>query len=494
MRRGLWFTLTECDRQRRLLLEYDRSSQTGFCILQSSYGETNALSYEANWYINTTIVVYRYSVHGAFFTIDGVGFIVNVHDDLSTAIVVNGDNIWICFIPNNFSVESFHQRTDRNHGSPVAVYIRSSIAGNNVVVDNIIGRTNGHNNAAVSERIFLTYRIVESSCISAIIGAILDDNTDLSSGFFGGVDGQAALTIAYSTAGFDSNLSIFVALIIYESFESTIDLCTIAVFINNSYVNFVVFVDRTFFRIKSERKCIVRIYNGQLAFNILFVSSIPSHNSYNGAKQRIVACNVLSGCKYHFTGLRGHMVNQSFTSSSDGDTRCPNLQAVFVNILRFSSYILAESDFIAQCNCSLRAAVFSSQSNFQILNFTKFSNVEAYSSIIFAEQRYANGVLTRYENVCNIIDGTIVLQSVNTLSLIPSESDIGRFDLGFFWPFKNIHVLSMFLNGNSISIACWFVGNSFCASYSITFFIKDFKLNSIGEQSVIPIFGEIATS
>ena len=475
-----------------LALEYNRSGQT-VSVVEWSYAEAKAFSCEADWNINTAASVHWFSVHGCFFTIDGVGGFTNSHNDLRSTIEVDGYG-FIVLIPNYFSIECFSQCTDRNHGSPVIINIWSSIASDNVVVYNIINRVDGHNNGTASEWICLTKGVFESSCIKAIIMRILNSYNNISSSFSVSIDIDIAFAVVYVltvTYNFKADLSIFVALICDVSIQGAIDLSASPIFLNdvNSYA--VVFIDRTFCRIKFQCECVVRFHNSQFTGNQLLSGSILCIYSDGSAQERFVSLYVCFGSK-SITQITSTCINYGFTvSANDEFTKitnckisiCVDYNSIFINIA--SSYInkLSKSNLIIDIDNSITEGTHISSLNVKngIFNGTKIINIERYSSIVITEKRYTYSVLTRNEVVYSGSICTDVAQSVYTT--IPVEAKIVCSNIRIIWFAHDSYILVMVCTSVAIFISVsWFASQR--TSYRIIFFVGDFKLNSIGEISL----------
>ena len=340
-------------RQTRLLLEYNRSGQAGFCIIEWGYSVAHCFSGETNWYISTIAITdYWCSIHGLFFTIDGVSFFTDGHNDFSFIIV---DGYSTCIVIKIYiSVERFSQRTDRNHSSPVAVYVWSSIANNDFIVNNIVGRTDGHNNGLILVRIFLTYSVFKSTSIDS--STSLNSYYDIHGSFFVRVNSQSALTIAYITS-FNVDVCIFIALICNISTHSTTNLTNVAICINSRNSYFVFLVGRAIVVVKFKAVSVVRIYNSQFSFNKLFVFFAECLYFNNSTQQRIISWLILISQEraIMFTVEEPSVYNSVaieaifYVSSIDLDT-------VFVNILAIYIYILTKHNFISY---SLRIIIWS---------------------------------------------------------------------------------------------------------------------------------------
>lgn len=489
MRRGLWFTLAECDRQRQLLLEYNRSGETGFAILQSSYGVAKIFSDETNRYIGTVARENWSSIHSLFFTVQSVSFLANGHHKFSVAIGIgNGLSI---LIPVNFCTKGFTKYTERNHGSPVAVYIWSSIALDYVVINNIIGRADGHNNSVFSIRIFCTEGVVQGSTIEF---AILSSNNDnnISSTFCIAVEGQFAFAVFNSIVlHVNFNISISITLICYISMERTIDLRYITISIYNTYSNFIIFTNNTAGRIERQGFVEIVLHNSEFFFNILAVFFVKYLNGDGGTYQRFICRSVWIGIKIKkIIEPAIAVINNCFAVNANSKISivCSYFDAICINIIRNNFYRLTKSDLIINSADRVVAGRVhpvsrtSNQIKNNIFYTAKFRKVESSGSCgITALKCNLHGVFTR--NQIGSLFVTNIFQSVNAIYIIPYESQFLSFQLGIFWSSntQSVHVLI----------------KSY-AFYFIAIYISDGKLNSVCKvicftNVISGIFGFVAS-
>ena len=422
----MWFTQSECDRQRRLLLEYNASGQT-ISIVEWEHVETNAFSNEADWYIDAIASIHWNSVHFAIYAVDGVTGFTNSHNDLGVTVEVNGYSA-IILIPDNFGVKSFHQCTNRNHSSPSIVDVWSSIASKYVVVHNIFGGVDGHNNSAVSEWIFSAKGVVQSCWI--YFGASLNNNYDISSSFFIRVNSDGAFT-ARDATNFYRNLSIFVALVSDPSFDGTLHLLNFTVFVNDRYRNFVVLSDRALFGTEFEGLIGVGLHNSQCLGYELLVSSVVSNNFDFSTDQRIVYWGIYRSYESTIFNVD---VTSCFTIETIVYRWSVNLDAVFVNINCINSYELTKGNLIINSYTGfirvarIFAIVMSVDVENSILNLAELSNIEGYSCIVTARKSNTNFVLTRNEIFCIGVT-TYISEGVNAIVCIPNKVEVARFEL-----------------------------------------------------------------
>ena len=429
--------------------------------------ETNAFSNEADWYIDATVIVDRYGIHVAFNAIDGVAGFTNIHDDLSVAIKVDGNNRRIVFIPNNFSVESFHQSADRNHGSPVAVDVWSSITFDDVVVHNIFGGVDGHNYGVVREWIFSTEGVFEGAIVGFITS--LNNNINVGGGFFIRIEAQSAFTIAYSSVcNINRNLGIFVALVCNECANFTIYLLNLTVFINNRYSNLVVFVGWALYRVEFKALIGIRRYHGQSLSDKLLVSSVKCNNFNFGTKERLVGRDISWSTEGAILWLR---INNSeatvetivYVLSNYFDTIC-------INIFCSNSDKLAESDLIVNGH-NVFVRVTGSPVMVRcvyikncILSFAELSCVKSYSSFVAINARKSNAYSVLTRNQISLI--TFVEQGVNAIARI-NKAEIITVEFSTCW-------LTINIDDHTVNVT----------SYFLFFIVQYFELNCISEPSI----------
>ena len=188
------------------------------------------------------------------------------------------------------------QCTDRNHGSPVAVDVWSSIASEDLVVYNIIGGVDGHNYSAVCDSIFRTEGVFEGAIVC--FSTSLDNDYDVSGGFLIRVNGQSALAVLNSMTAILSvyrDLRIFVALVSDPSIDGTFYLLNLTVSVNNGNGNFVVLADSAAVGAEFKGLIGVGISNSQGLFNELFLVSVECNNLNGGTDERFVCRDILLG-------------------------------------------------------------------------------------------------------------------------------------------------------------------------------------------------------
>ncbi len=477
------FTQLECDRQKRLALEYDGSSGA-VLIVESSYGEAHSFSSEANWYIGTIALDHCFSIHFSFFTINGVSAFINSHND-GLFVVLDGYGAVVVIVGDG-SIERFSECTDRNHGSPVAVNVWSSVHGEELLVNDILGRTDGHYNVVMSENAAITSGVVKSSCIEALVGIIFYSDTDGNFCWFRSVDGQNALTIVNIFLNINSYNCIVVALIFNVSIELTINLSFVAVSLYNGNVNIVFRVHSTFGWIEFEIEAVVRINNGQSLLNVDVFNYIKCVNNDFSTDQCFVRNFVSSGpeCTIEEIGI-----NDSFAieTISYVTSRSLNLDTVFIDILSGSSYELAKGYFIIKDEVSVGAHIMGNELYIKIYNIAKVCNIESSFCIVAAKKSYTYNILARSE---------IVFMIVTYISEGPLVADwnkmqIGRIKSGVVAAAYNTKVLSMFSLSSSFN--CYIPSSRFCrkiviTSEDIASFIKDGEFHSIGEICTVVVY------
>ena len=281
--------------RKRLALEYNGSSGA-VCVVEWGYFEAHSFSNEADWYINAITRIYWFSVHGHFSVVNSISGFTNSHND-SLFVIVDGYSLFI-LIPDNFSIERFSKSTDRNHSSPCTVNIWGSIHGEELLVNNILGRTDGHGYFMMCNSETIASGVLESSRIDTIVRCILDNNNDVCFSIFGSIYADLTFAIFYLTIikslnGYDS---IFVALIVNESaYDLTVYLCSLAIFFNNRNSYIIVFVSRPFHWIKFEAHIVVRINDGVFSGSTSSAVLCISFYSYKSTEQRFISCDILFG-------------------------------------------------------------------------------------------------------------------------------------------------------------------------------------------------------
>lgn len=246
--------------RKRLALEYNRSSGA-VCVVEWGYSEAHSFSNKANWYVGTITLDYWFSIHGHFFIVDSIGIFTNGHYD--SLIIVLDSYSTIVIVIGYSSIESFSECADRNHRSPSIVNIWSCIHFEELLVNNILRRTDGHGYFVMSSDINITRIIFKSSCIEATIGIIFNSNYNISGGSIRSINSNSTTTVGYIAIKSVYRYNcIFITLICnicgnYGSFN----LCASTVFFYNRYGYIIIFTYRAFSWIKFKTKSIVRINN-----------------------------------------------------------------------------------------------------------------------------------------------------------------------------------------------------------------------------------------
>ena len=335
--------------RKRLLLEYNRSSQT-IGAIEWGYGETETFSYETNWYIGTIARENWSSIHVEFFTVDGVSFFADGHHEFSVANNV-GDRLSI-LIPIYSCAKCFTEYAEWNHGSPSAVNVRSSITFDNVVVYNIVGGTNSHNNTAVSIEIFSTNSVFQSTSIDRTVYSI-NCNNDIYSSFFISIDVQGTFTVLHSifcSAGIERYLCILVALICNKCIQRASNASNIAIFVNDRYSYFVISIYFTFSWIESEAVFTVRINKSQIFFDKSLLASVKYLDSDDRTKQCLIGEIIYCGIEIAVSSVDSV---EYFVIALEANLNigCRDLQTIFINIYSSSLNLLAKSYLIGNSIC-----------------------------------------------------------------------------------------------------------------------------------------------
>ena len=465
----------------RLALEYDGSSGAVF-VIESGYGEAHSFSSETNWYIGTIVsaVDNGFSIHFSFYTVYAVSSIVDGHND-GLFVVLDGNGASIVVIGNS-SVERFSECADRNHGSPVAVYIWGSVHFEELLVNHILAGTDSHNYFMMSINAAITSGVRKGTSIEPFVGSIVNNDNNVYFSWLRSINSQSTFAFR-NIRSFNSNNCIFIALVCYISFHSATYLSNVTVFINNRYSYLVVFVDRTFYRIELEAIAIVRINNSQSFLNELMIGLGESGDSDGGTEQRFICCDIIF-CHKHITWCN-ISIYDSLTIKTKVYISSIDLQTVFINIFSANINILAKRYFVSNVNSSvLSTSIYCPHIKNSILNFPKFRYIKGGFCIVTAKQGYGYSVLTRDEVflfiVANVFQGVVIP--------ISNENEIPFIELRTSWLCRYIKISCMFITHSIIRyFACWFICNSINTSYRITSFISDGKLYSVGE-SVSTIF------
>ena len=378
--------------KKRLALEYNGSSGT-VCVVEWGYSEAHSFSNEADWYISTIALDYWFSIHGHFFIVDSIGVFTNSHND--DFVFVFDSYGTIIVIISYGSIESFSERTNRNHGSPCTVNIWSCIHFEELLVNNILGRTNGHGYFVMSSDVNIAKVVFKSSCVQATVTAIFNGYYDISGSVIRSINSDCAAAITYVIINaFYINLRIFIALVCYISGNDfTSNLCTSAIFFNDFNGYFVVFVNWTFNWVKFKAKSVVRINNSQFSPNSLMYGLRSCNNFNRSTNQRCISFNISLGCK---SIVCDAFINNSFTIAAKIHIICGQLDTIFINVNWIDSDSLTESYFISDINRSIGSMLISSSHvQFEALSSTIISYIEGGNCTVSTQERNTNLIFTR---------------------------------------------------------------------------------------------------
>ena len=492
--RGL-VCLVKSNAPQQLLLEYYACSCTIFYIVEWGDFEAEVFSYETNWYIGTIARKNWCSIHGLFFTIQSVGVFADGHNDFGVAYSVGYALSFL--IPVNFSAKCFAEYAEWNHGSPSIVYIRSSVAFNDFVVDEVIGRTDGHNNITASVFIFITEGVGEGGAIEFAVSSFYNE-TYVSSACCIGFHVDGCFTVANVWVYLNINVSVFVALANEGSSELTINLGKVAVCIYNSNVNGVGFTNNTLHRVYAEGFCLIVLHNSQFFFSVQTSICIVHFYSDDAANKAVVCSDVFWSNKTDPVA-----VDVSVSNSIAIDTNLQlavvvdlYFQAVFVNILRGYNNILAKSNGIIDSGDGVvissivpRSLWSSCGVKNDFLSGAKFNSGEVNSHSLFAAIVQSNTYRVVTSN--EILSSASVFQGVNASFIIPSEIEVVSIysvfaillRLSFY--FKTV---SMFARRQSGITICSSFVSEHARAYSVTAIsICDSKLNSIAQHCIASV-------
>ena len=378
-----------------LFLEYYASGQA-VCILKRNYSVAQRFSYKANWYEGTIAGKNRSSVHGLFITVYSVGLFADGHGQFSvTKSVGNGLAV---LIPMNGSTEGFTEYTEWNHGSPSAVYVWSSVAGDNVVIYNIVGRTNSHNNGGFSVRILSANSVIQSVGKNYVIAVAYTDN-DFKISFLIRVDGQLTFTISNINASWGNiNICIFYRFIEQINIESAINIYFVSISVNNRYANSIIFAGWTIGRIKFERviKDVCFINDGHFTISILTICSSEAPNS-NSATNKTVITIVHIVLDRESNSTIVYIIAYELKSCTSVAHICCNFtsQAVFVNLKNFCSVYGTVVNYFRY-----NIIVFIRKFDNSIYSLAKSCNSEGYVGSSVVIKRNANSIFTESKVTC----------------------------------------------------------------------------------------------
>ena len=394
-----------------LFLEYYASGGTVSCI-ECGYLEAKSFTNETNWYIGTFASDFWSNVHGLFFAVNGVGGFTNGHNNFGlTEGIGNGACI---VIPYYVSADGFTKSTEWYEGTILSNVWSSVFHGDNLVVYNEVRGTDGHNNAGVSQSVFFTNGVFKSLTIESI--TISYSNNDVYSCFFVGEDGQFTFTV-YCILSRNSNFCICVALICNVSiYFATYFVSEIAICINNAYSNSVIFVSVAFSWIECESIGVVCIYNSQFFFNILLSFAVISFYIDGSTNERFISNGVFCNLILIIETKASPISYNSLAIYAIFSILGRNLNTIFVDIFCFNFQIFTKCDFISDLFVLILSSTscLSIHGYIQILNGTKFSNIESSSCIVATEQGQSYSVFTWNEimffivaNIFQSIVGTI---------------------------------------------------------------------------------------
>ena len=444
----------------RLLLEYNAGGCAGGCIIEWGDFEAEVFSYETNWYIGTIARENWCSIHGLFFTVQGVGVFTDGHYEFGVAYSV-GYALSV-LIPFNFSAKCFAEYAEWNHGSPSIVYIWSAVAFNNGTVDEVIAGADGHNNIAACVFVNFTKGVGKSS---AVHFAIVSNNNYayISSAFCIAVQSQGAFAVLnFVVLNVSFYVSISVALIFYISVELTINLGNVTFFVNNGYGNLVVFVNNAGGWVEGQGFTKIVLNNGEFLFNILAVFFIKYLYGNGGTNKGVVGRFVVKSIEVEVATNPGvTIVNNSIAVYTGLEVIVISFyfNAISINIERNNFYRLTKSNLAVDFSDSIIAG-FNPTSwacihiENDVFYSTKLSKVKGSGScLVAALECDLHSVFARNQvssSASVVFIG--VNKSVNALSFVPNEAEIISFKLGAIWlgNTQAVHV-------GEISVASYFI-------------------------------------
>lgn len=408
-----------------LALEYNGSGEV-VSIIEWGYSVTKTFSYETNWYIGTIARENWSSIHVEFFTVDGVGIFADGHDNFSVTQSI-GYRL-VVLIPIYSCTKCFAQCTEWNHGSPCAVYIRSSITFDDLVVYNILGGADGHNHSAISIDISITNGVVECACIGVTV--IVYGNNHFHSSRLVSIKYDFTFTILNILIIYcESYNCIFIRLIYYKSANFTFNrFYNVVIFIYNRYIDNVVFTCRTFSWVECESIGVIGINNRQSFLNEFFIVCIQGANSDCRTKQNLMFYSIRLSPE---TTDGSILIFDCFGITIEAILYIVslNFQAIFVNVFCYNINSLTKHYFVRDAipvfSNVIIASIFSLHVDNNILNSTKLRSSESYINILFAQESYTYFIFTRGE-ITLLIATTNISQSV--VAAIPIKDEILRIE------------------------------------------------------------------
>ncbi len=412
-----------------LFLEYYASGQT-VCILKWGYSVAQSFSYETNWYIGTITGKNRSSVHSLFFAVYSVGIFTNGHGQLSVTKGI-GNSLSI-LIPVYSSAEGFTEYTEWNHRSPVAVYIWSSIAGNDIIIYNIISRIDRHYNGGIGVNIFWTKSIFKGTCVNSIvlIHRINNSNYNVRTSFYIRVQSDNTFTIINSCvcAYICFNISICNRSRLYISVNiSAINIYSIALFINNGHINLIILICWAIIAIKCQAVFGQTIDNRQFFLSKLTVYRIKSFDFDNSTNDIARIIN------YDFKVMIYTTIRHS-TCIKFG--RCNSAAKHTYRIVICTKFFISWF-FNSICIDHINIAINSFASNYSIIKTTSLSayhlNIDASDVAKFSERKSSLSFVATFEaNFYSVFTSDKIIFSFSTnvikgphlISGIPFERDI----------------------------------------------------------------------
>ena len=455
--------------KRQILFLEDYASGEALSVFQ--YGDLVAefVSYETYWDIGAAINDGEFGVHGLFFAIDSVLVAVSVEDNGGVA-VHNSNGAGIA-IPFSTAAESFGQSTYRDHGSPVAVNEWRSVAAYDVVVNDDIGRTDGHSNDRVSVDISFTYSVFKSVSIDLISLAIYNCYNDVQSSFLVSEDSQSTIfAILHSFIRSYLNISVCVGLISNISHDVALSRCyNFTVFVNNRNLNGVIFISFTIVYIKCKTCGYTNISQSNFSINNFFILFASCGQNNLRTNSCILVFNIQADSTA-YTCISIYTCNRGYTNA---------IGTIFGDLV-FNA-ILINNDYIIGERLSVVFYFFLIRDDLHFSNVLSIEFTESEGRICMIAsivEGYTYSVFT-----CNEISSfAYILESVDFFFSIPCENEVGVITFEFFRSGDTYIIFYCAFIGVTSS---WFSFNGGFTSHDIAILIFDLKLYSFCKSIIL---------
>ena len=452
-----------------LFLEYYASGGT-VGIVESSDAEAKRFTYETNWYIGTIAGDFRSNVHGLFFAINGVGGFTNGHNNFTRAKSVgNGACI---VIPYYISANSFTKSTEW-YESTILSNVWSSIFNvYNIVVNNEVVGTDGHNNSSINWDILFAESVSQSTCVD--LTTIFYSDNDVSSGSLICINADSTSTF-FNSSIFSCYIDncIFNTLFSYISaYRITGNIFhSVAVFIFQSNFNGIVLSDwaRSFVKVKGDSFSNGWINNSDflsLAQTFVCVDCIEGHFGTEVCRVRFWSkSNDIIRNHAHIWSWRACNRVGSSVTYNDITASCSSLNTIFVYIEELSS------------------VWFTSLSSVLTVDFdgywiTSFSQAEGSFYAVVVRKGQTNSVFPFFK-----VSSAYILEceGVYAISIIIGKEYVAIGQLSASWLINDFYI---FCNISVIVVLkpnCFSIPTFVILGHFVAIFVYNLELNSIAE-------------